>query len=87
MFLVGIKPVSYLYFTFPAILFLSAHQMLARRRDPLLRPVSQRPSVGLISTLLVGSISRMRNLAILPNMQITRVKSRCLFCFPLFAFC
>ena len=34
--LVGIMPVSYLYFIFAAILFLSAHQMLARRRDPAL---------------------------------------------------
>ncbi len=34
--LVGIMPVSYLYFIFAAILFLSAHQMLARRRDPVL---------------------------------------------------
>jgi uncharacterized membrane protein YfcA len=34
--LVGLMPVSYLYFIFAAILFLSAHQMLARRRDPVL---------------------------------------------------
>ena len=34
--LVGIVPVSYLYFVFAAILFLSAYQMLARRRDPVL---------------------------------------------------
>src|SRR4029077_17350876 len=34
--LVGIVPVSYLYFIFATILFLSAHQMLARRRDPVL---------------------------------------------------
>jgi uncharacterized membrane protein YfcA len=34
--LAGILPVSYLYFIFAAILFISAHQMLARRRDPLL---------------------------------------------------
>jgi uncharacterized membrane protein YfcA len=34
--LAGIMPVSYLYFIFAAILFLSAHQMLARRRDPVL---------------------------------------------------
>jgi uncharacterized membrane protein YfcA len=33
--LAGIVPVSYLYFLFAAILFLSAHQMLARRRDPV----------------------------------------------------
>jgi uncharacterized protein len=33
--LAGIMPVSYLYFIFAAILFLSAHQMLARRRDPV----------------------------------------------------
>jgi uncharacterized membrane protein YfcA len=33
--LAGILPVSYLYFIFAAILFISAHQMLARRRDPL----------------------------------------------------
>src|SRR5579872_1905653 len=31
--LVGIIPVPYLYFLFAVILFLSAHQMLARRRD------------------------------------------------------
>jgi uncharacterized protein len=31
--LAGIVPTSYLYFLFAAILFLSAHQMLARRRD------------------------------------------------------
>src|SRR5262245_63969165 len=34
--LAGIVPVSYLYFIFAAILFLSAHQMLARRRDPVI---------------------------------------------------
>jgi uncharacterized membrane protein YfcA len=33
--LAGIMPVSYLYFIFAAILFTSAHQMLARRRDPV----------------------------------------------------
>jgi uncharacterized protein len=33
--LAGIVPVAYLYFVFAAILFLSAHQMLARRRDPI----------------------------------------------------
>jgi uncharacterized protein len=34
--LLGIVPTRYLYFLFTAILFLSARQMLARRRDPLL---------------------------------------------------
>jgi hypothetical protein len=34
--LAGIVPVSYLYLLFAVILFLSAHQMLARRRDPVL---------------------------------------------------
>ena len=34
--LAGIVPVSYLYLLFAVILFLSAHQMLARRRDPAL---------------------------------------------------
>src|SRR6266481_4585509 len=34
--LAGIVPVPYLYFLFAAILFISAHQMLARRRDPVL---------------------------------------------------
>jgi uncharacterized membrane protein YfcA len=34
--LAGIIPVSYLYFIFAAILFLSARQMLARRRAPVL---------------------------------------------------
>src|SRR4029077_6479437 len=33
--LARIVPVSYLHFLFAAILFLSAHQMLARRRDPV----------------------------------------------------
>lgn len=37
--LLGIVPGRYLYFLFTAILFLSARQMLARRRDPLLAPV------------------------------------------------
>lgn len=32
----GIVPVSYLYLLFAVILFLSAHQMLARRRNPVL---------------------------------------------------
>jgi hypothetical protein len=41
--LVGIVPVSYLYLLFAVILFLSAHQMLARRRDPIL---SSAPAVG-----------------------------------------
>ena len=34
--LAGIVPVSYLYLLFALILFVSAHQMLARRRDPVL---------------------------------------------------
>lgn len=34
--LAGTVPVSYLYLLFAVILFLSAHQMLARRRDPVL---------------------------------------------------
>src|SRR6202140_3759250 len=33
--LAGILPVSYLYLLFAVILFLSAHQMLARRRNPV----------------------------------------------------
>src|SRR6202140_1762011 len=33
--LAGIIPVSYLYLLFAVILFLSAHQMLARRRNPV----------------------------------------------------
>jgi uncharacterized membrane protein YfcA len=33
--LAGIVPVSYLFFLFAAILFLSAQQMLAKRREPL----------------------------------------------------
>jgi len=33
--LAGIVPVSYLYLLFAVILFLSAHQMLARRRNPV----------------------------------------------------
>jgi hypothetical protein len=37
--LAGIVPVSYLYFLFAAILFVSARQMLARRRDPVLATV------------------------------------------------
>src|SRR5215469_11524864 len=38
--LAGIVPVSYLYLLFAIILFLSAQQMLARRRDPV--PASTR---------------------------------------------
>jgi len=34
--LAGIVPVPYLYLLFAVILFLSAHQMLAKRRDPFL---------------------------------------------------
>jgi uncharacterized membrane protein YfcA len=37
--LLGILPARYLYFLFTAILFLSAHQMLARRRDSVLASV------------------------------------------------
>ncbi len=37
--LLGIVPSRYLYFLFTAILFLSARQMLARRRDPVLASV------------------------------------------------
>ena len=37
--LIGIMPVQYLYFLFAVILFLSAQQMLARRRDPVLARV------------------------------------------------
>ena len=37
--LLGIVPARYLYFLFTAILFLSARQMLARRRDPVLASV------------------------------------------------
>jgi uncharacterized membrane protein YfcA len=35
----GIIPVSYLYLLFAVILFLSAHQMVARRRDPAVASV------------------------------------------------
>ena len=53
--LAGIVPVSYLYFLFAVILFLSAHQMLARRRDPvpastLEAPVSRKDALRLDST-------------------------------------
>jgi hypothetical protein len=43
--LAGIVPVSYLYFLFVVILFLSAHQMLVRRRDPALAsaPARRKP--------------------------------------------
>src|SRR5262249_24552825 len=37
--LAGIVPVPYLYFLFAVILFLSAQQMLARRRDPAFDPI------------------------------------------------
>ena len=37
--LLGVVPGRYLYFLFTAILFLSARQMLARRRDPVLASV------------------------------------------------
>jgi hypothetical protein len=40
--LAGIVPVSYLYFLFAAILFVSAHQMLARRRKPVLACAPER---------------------------------------------
>src|SRR6266404_2653083 len=36
VFLVGIVPVPVLYFLFAVILFLSAHQMLVKRCDPVL---------------------------------------------------
>jgi uncharacterized membrane protein YfcA len=52
--LVGIVPVSYLYFVFAAILFLSAHQMLARRRDPVLASASSEAS-GWSDTLGLNS--------------------------------
>jgi uncharacterized protein len=39
--LVGIVPVSDLFFLFAAILFLSAQQMLAKRREPLQRDVAR----------------------------------------------
>ena len=39
--LVGIVPSPYLYFLFAVILFLSAQQMLARRRDPVLTSVPE----------------------------------------------
>jgi uncharacterized membrane protein YfcA len=35
VFLVGVVPVSYLYLLFATILFVSAWQMMARRRDPV----------------------------------------------------
>ena len=41
--LLGIVPGRYLYFLFTAILFLSARQMLARRRDPVLASVAAAP--------------------------------------------
>jgi len=41
--LLGIVPTRYLYFLFTAILFLSAHQMLARRREPVLAAVPAAP--------------------------------------------
>jgi hypothetical protein len=37
--LAGIVPVPFLYFLFAVVLFLSAQQMLARRRDPILASV------------------------------------------------
>ncbi len=37
--LAGILPIPFLYFLFAVILFLSAQQMLARRRDPSLAPI------------------------------------------------
>jgi uncharacterized membrane protein YfcA len=42
--LAGIVPVSYLYLLFAVILFLSAHQMLARRRNPV--PASAQAGAG-----------------------------------------
>jgi len=42
--LAGIVPVSYLYLLFAAILFLSARQMLARRRNPIVASVPAQPS-------------------------------------------
>ena len=42
--LAGVVPVSYLYLLFAVILFLSAHQMLARRRDPVPASTLQAPA-------------------------------------------
>jgi uncharacterized membrane protein YfcA len=49
--LIGIVPDRYLYLLFAAILFLSAQQMLARRRDPRDHPVlaSVPPSVPVVA--------------------------------------
>jgi hypothetical protein len=44
--LAGMVPVSYLYLLFAVILFLSAHQMLARRRDPVLASTHGGASYG-----------------------------------------
>jgi hypothetical protein len=51
--LFGVVPVPYLYFLFAVILFLSAQQMSARRRDPLLVPLPAEN--GWIDTLRLDS--------------------------------
>jgi hypothetical protein len=51
--LVGVVPVPYLFFLFAVILFLSAQQMLARRRDPILAPI--RAGNGWIDDLRLDS--------------------------------
>jgi hypothetical protein len=51
--LVGVVPVPYLYFLFAVILFLSAQQMLARRRNPVLAPI--RAENGWIDALRLDS--------------------------------
>jgi uncharacterized membrane protein YfcA len=43
VFLAGMIPVSYLYLLFAVILFLSAHQMVARRRNPAVASVPAPP--------------------------------------------
>ena len=53
--LLGIVPTRYLYFLFTAILFLSARQMLARRRDPVLASVPAATEDWTASLLLDSS--------------------------------
>jgi uncharacterized membrane protein YfcA len=67
----GIVPVSYLYFLFAVILFLSAQQMLARRRDPAPASVAE-PAVRSAAEPAIRSRDKLRLDSTYPDREIGR---------------
>ena len=72
VFLAGIVPVSYLYLLFALILFVSAHQMLGRRRNPALDPTPA-PASNWSNSLELDSRYRDRELGREVTYRVHRV--------------